>query len=153
MFKQMQKIILIFFIFFFSISAYCQTDDEFFLTLRNDKVNLRQGPSFEYPIKIFYKKKFLPVLIQDTSENFRKIRDHEDNSGWIHISQLSKKKAAIVIDVDVLMFKSSTIYSNPVAIVEKGRLVKIYKCKNTWCKVKSGKFKGWIKKENLWGLF
>ena len=64
-----------------------------------------------------------------------------------------KKKAAIVTDDDLLMFERATIYSNPVAIVEKGRLVKIYKCKNTWCKVKSGKFKGWIKKENLWGLF
>ena len=68
--------------------------EEYFLTLRNDKVNLRQGPSFDYPIKIFYKKKFLPILVQDKSDNFRKIRDHENNSGWIHISQLSKKKSS-----------------------------------------------------------
>ena len=47
--------------------------DEYFLTLRYDKVNLRQGPSYEYPIKIFYKKKFLPVLIQDKFDNFSKI--------------------------------------------------------------------------------
>ena len=66
--------------------------NEYFLTLRNDKVNLRQGPSFEYPIKLFYKKKFLPVIVQDKFENFRKIRDHENNTGWIHISQLSKKR-------------------------------------------------------------
>ena len=26
--------------------------DEYFLTLRNDKVNLRQGPSFDYPKNI-----------------------------------------------------------------------------------------------------
>ncbi len=127
--------------------------DEYFLTLRNDKVNLRQGPSFEYPIKIFYTKKFLPVLVQDKSNNFRKIRDHENNSGWIHISQLSKKKAAIVIDDDLIMFKNATIYSSPVAILEVGRLVMIHKCKGSWCKVKSGEFKGWIKSKNLWGLF
>ncbi len=127
--------------------------DEYFLTLRNDKVNLRQGPSFEYPIKIFYTKKFLPVLVQDKSNNFRKIRDHENNSGWIHISQLSKKKAAIVIDDNLIIFKNATIYSNPVAILEVGRLVKINKCKGSWCKVKSGEFKGWIKNKNLWGLF
>ena len=70
--------------------------DEYFLTLRNDKVNLRQGPSFDYPVKIFYKKKFLPVLVQDKSDNFRKVRDHENNSGWIHISQLSKKKRQLL---------------------------------------------------------
>ena len=62
-------------------------NEEYFLTLRNEKVNLRQGPSFDYPIKIFYKKKYLPVLVQEKSDNFRKIRDHENNSGWIHISR------------------------------------------------------------------
>ena len=47
-------LILIFILSFKNLFA-----DEYFLTLRNDKVNLRQGPSFEYPIKLFYKKKFL----------------------------------------------------------------------------------------------
>ena len=128
------------------------SNNEYFRTLRNDNVNLRQGPSFDYPIKIFYKKKFLPVLIQDRSDNFRKIRDHENNTGWIHISQLSKKKAAIVIDDNLILFNSSTIYSNPIAILKKGRLLKIRKCKKNWCKIKTGKFKGWVKKESLWGL-
>ena len=125
--------------------------DEYFLTLRYDKVNLRQGPSREYPVKIFYKKKFLPVLIQDQSDNFRKIRDHENNTGWIHISQLSKKKAAIVIDDKLIMFKNPTIYSKPLAILKKGRLTKILKCKEYWCKAKSDKYKGWLKKDSLWG--
>ena len=128
------------------------SEDEYFLTLRNDTVNLRQGPSFDYPVKIFYKKKFLPVLIQDKSGNFRKVRDHENNSGWIHISQLSKKKAAIVIDDKLIIFSSSTMYSNPKVILSKGRLVKVKKCKNYWCKVETGGYKGWVKKESLWGL-
>ena len=148
----MPLIVLSFFLFFLSLQNV-YSNDEYFRTLRNDKVNLRQGPSFDYPIKIFYKKKFLPVLIQDSSSNFRKIRDHENNSGWIHISQLSKKKAAIVTDDDLLMFERATIYSNPVAILKKGRLVKINKCKEGWCKVKSSEFKGWIKNKSLWGLF
>ena len=126
--------------------------DEYFLTLRNDKVNMRQGPSFDYPVKIFYIKKFLPVLIQDQSDNFRKVRDHENNSGWIHISQLSKKKAAITIDDDLVLFSSSTIYSNPIAILKKGRLVRINKCKDEWCKIYTGGFKGWLQKKSLWGL-
>ena len=148
----MQVTKVIFFILFFFVSEIAYSEDEFFLTLRNDEVNLRQGPSFDYPVKIFYKKKFLPVLIQDRSENFRKIRDHENNTGWIHISQLSKKKAAIVIDDKLILFNSPTIYSNPLAILKKGRLLKIKKCKNEWCKVMTGDFKGWVKKESLWGL-
>ena len=128
------------------------SSDEYFLTLRNDKVNLRQGPSFDYPVKIFYKKKFLPVLVQDKSDNFRKIRDHENNSGWIHISQLSKKKAAITVDDNSILFSNSTIYSNPIAILKKGRLVKISKCNEEWCKINTGEFKGWLQKKSLWGL-
>ena len=126
--------------------------DEYFLTLRNDKVNLRQGPSFDYPVKIFYKKRFLPVLVQDKSDNFRKIRDHENNSGWIHVSQLSKKKAAITIDDDLILFTNPTIYSNPTAILKKGKLVRINKCKNEWCKINTGDFNGWLQKKSLWGL-
>ena len=148
----MQKIIIILFLFFLNLSNVF-AKDEYFRTLRNEKVNLRQGPSFDYPIKIFYKKKFLPVLIQDKSDNFRKIRDHENNTGWIHISQLTKKKAAIVIGKDLIMFKNPSIYSNPIVILKEGRLVKINKCKETWCKVSSDDFKGWVKNANLWGLF
>ena len=87
----MPKLVFFFYFFLFSFQSPAKSN-EYFLTLRNDIVNLRQGPSFEYPIKLFYKKKFLPVIVQDEYENFRKIRDHENNTGWVHISQLSKKK-------------------------------------------------------------
>ena len=146
----MQKLSFLLIIFFFFQNLYAK--EEYFLTLRNEKVNLRQGPSFDYPIKILYKKKFLPVLIQDKSDNFRKIRDHENNTGWVHISQLSKKKAAITIDDDVLVFNKPSIYSIPKVILKKGRLCKIRKCKNEWCYINVDKFKGWVKKQSLWGL-
>ena len=145
----MQKLI-IFLIFFFYFGNLF-SNEEYFLTLRNEKVNLRQGPSFDYPVKIFYKKKYLPVLIQDSSNNFRKVRDHENNSGWIHVSQLSKKKAAITLVDNVIVFKGPTIYSKPQVKLEKGRLCLIYKCKGKWCKIKTGDYKGWVKNQSLWG--
>ena len=92
----MSKVIIYTLILFFSFNL-SNANDNYFLTLRNDKVNLRQGPSFDYPVKIFYKKQFLPVKIIDTFENFRKIKDHENNTGWIHISQLSKKKLQLLL--------------------------------------------------------
>lgn len=149
----MQKIIFISFILLFSNLDLASAKDNKFLTLRYDIVNLRQGPGKDYPIKIFYKKKFLPVQIKDSSDNFRKVKDHENNSGWIHISQLTKKKAAIVTGGDLIMFKSNTIYSNPIVLLKEGRLVKIDKCKLMWCKVRTGNFKGWVKNDDLWGLF
>jgi len=144
-----KTIIFICILFFTNINFLL--GEEYFLTLRNNATNLRQGPSFDYPIKIFYKKKYLPVLVQDTLDNFRKIRDHEDNTGWIHISQLSKKKAALTLDKQVIMFKNSTIYSTPLVLLEKGRLCFISKSKNKWFKNKTDKYTGWVKKKSLWG--
>ena len=142
----MLKYVIIFYFIFLHLFA----NEEYFLTLRNDKVNLRLGPSFDYPIKIIYKKKYLPVIIKDKLDNFRKIQDHENNSGWIHISQLSKKKSGIAIE-DKVLYKSPTIYSKPLANIKTGRLLLISKCKSDWCKIKTDKYSGWVKKENIWG--
>jgi|TARA_B110000211_G_scaffold229816_1_gene288220 SH3-like domain-containing protein len=147
----MLKVVIIIYLFIFNVQLFAE--QEYFLTLRNDKVNLRQGPSFEYPIKIFYKKKYLPVLVQEKSDNFRKIRDHENNTGWIHVSQLSKKNAAITIDENVLVFKRPTIFSKPLIYLEKGRLCIISKCKQEWCKISTGNYKGWVKNMSLWGRY
>ena len=141
--------ILIITLFFFS-NLYADENKKF-LSLKNKKVNLRQGPSFKYPIKLTYKKKYLPVVIIDKSETWRKILDFENNSGWIHISQLTKKKSAINLDENSILYKKSTIYSKPIAKIEIGRLLFIEKCKIKWCKISSGKFQGWVYKNSLWG--
>ena len=146
----MIKVIILTFVLIFT-SANFLSANEYFLTLRFDNVNLRQGPSFDYPVKIFYKKKHLPVLVQDTSDNFRKIKDHENNTGWIHRSQLSKKKAALILDNKVIIFKKATIFSKPLVVLEKGRLCLISKCKVDWCKIKVEEYSGWVKRQSLWG--
>ena len=90
-------------------------------------------------------------MVQDRSDNYRKIKDHENNTGWIHVSQLSQKKAALVSDNKTVMFKNSTVFSKPLVILEKGRLCLVSKCKNDWCKIKVEKYSGWVKKKSLWG--
>jgi len=127
------------------------SEDKIFLSLKKNEVNLRQGPSLEYPIKLIYKKKYLPVIILDKSGPFRKIKDFENNTGWIHIALLSKKKSAINIKNNSILFKKPTIYSKPIAKLESGRLILIKKCNQKWCKISSGKFIGWINKSFLWG--
>ena len=146
----MSKVVFLSLLFFFTSSNFLFSD-EYFSSLKYNKVNLRQGPSKDYPIKIIYKKKYLPVLVFDSSDNYRKIRDHENNTGWIHVSQLSKRKAALVNNNQIIMFKSSTVFSKPLVVLEKGRLCLILKCENDWCKVKTDKYSGWVKEENLWG--
>jgi len=142
---------ILFFYFIILIGSISFADEGYYLTLRNDKVNLRQGPSLNYPIKLVYNKKFLPILIKDKSGNFRKVLDHENNSGWIHISQLSKKKAALSILDELIVFQKPSIYSKPLVKLEIGRLCLVKKCKNDWCKIKTGDYSGWVEKQNLRG--
>ena len=142
---------ILFFYFIILIGSTSFADEGYYLTLRNDQVNLRQGPSLNYPIKLVYNKKFLPILIKDKSGNFRKVLDHENNSGWIHISQLSKKKAALSILNELIVFQKPSIYSKPLVKLEIGRLCLVKKCKNNWCKIQTGNFSGWIEKQNLKG--
>mgnify|MGYP003687247951 CR=1 FL=1 len=129
----------------FSFSA------EKFLSLKKNKVNVRYGPSFDFPVKYIYEKKNLPIKQIDKKENFRRIIDYKKNSGWIHISQLKKINSVIAID-DKIMFKKSTIFSEPIAKIKQGRLLVILKCEVEWCKVESENFKGWVSKDNLWGV-
>ena len=144
-----------FLVLFFLINLFIQkslaSESVNFLSLKNNEVNVRVGPSKKYPVKFIYKKKYLPVEILDKSETWRKIKDFEKNSGWIHISQLSKKKSAINIKNNSILYKKPTIFSKPIAKLETGRLVLIKKCKIKWCKITSGKYNGWIEKNYLWG--
>ena len=148
--KKNKKYYLIFLFLFFLPKSFAMESINF-LSLKNNEVNLRQGPSFEYPIKFIYKKKFLPIEVLDKSETWIKIKDFENNSGWIHISQVSKKKSAINKKNNSIIYKKPTIFSKPVAKLEIGRLVLIKRCKVEWCKITSGGFRGWIYKNALWG--
>ena len=145
-------IFVLFFLILFFFPKSFANETKNFLSLKNNEVNLRQGPSFEYPIKFIYKKKYLPVEILDISETWRKIKDFENNSGWIHASQLSKKKSAICKKNNSVLYKKPTIFSKPIAKLEIGRLVLIKKCKAKWCKITSGGYNGWIFKNALWGV-
>ena len=144
--KKFYFLILIF--LFFSIHV---SSEEIFLSLKKDKVNVRYGPSFESPVKFVYKKINLPIKQIDKKENWRRIIDLKNNSGWIHRSQLKNINSIIPL-TEKILFSKPSIFSKPLAKIEKGRVLVLQKCTGEWCKIKSGKFKGWVKTNNLWGL-
>ena len=143
--KKNYFLILIWFFFPFNVMS-----EEIFLSLKKNKVNVRYGPSFDSPIKFVYKKINLPIKQIDKKENFRRIIDLKNNSGWIHVSQLKKINSLIPLE-DKILFKEPSIFSKPLAKIKKGRVLVVIKCKKDWCKIKSNKNKGWIKTNNIWG--
>ena len=142
----MWKIIIISLFF----TTFLYASEVRFLMLKNDKVNVRYGPGFKYPIKFIYKKKFLPVKIIDNKENFRRIIDHKNNSGWIHVSQL-KKVNSLIVSEDTILFSKASKFSKPLAKLEKGKLLIVKKCQENWCKVSDENYLGWINTNNAWG--
>ena len=145
----MKKKFFLLLLIFFSNTIYADIPKKY-LSLKNKLVNVRYGPSFNYPIKYVYKKKYLPIEIIDKKENFRRIIDFKKNSGWIHISQLKKSNSLIILENKIL-FKKPSRFSKPLAKLEKGRLLIIKKCKNKWCQVTTDNYKGWIDTNNIWG--
>ena len=132
--------------FFFSFAIA----EDLFLSLKKNKVNVRYGPNLNSPIKYIYKKMNLPIKQIDKKENFRRVIDFKNSSGWIHISQLKKVNSIIPIK-DKIIFKKPSKFSKPLATVKRGRVLIVQKCIDSWCKVKSGGFRGWINNSHVWG--
>ncbi|MDC6483096.1 SH3 domain-containing protein [Candidatus Pelagibacter sp.] len=145
----MQKIVYILICFTILISSVVA--EEIFLSLKKSKVNVRYGPSFESDIKYVYKKINLPIKQLDKKENFRRIIDLKNNSGWIHISQL-KKNTSVITTKDKILFKKPSSFAKPMAQIKKGRLLIIQKCEENWCKIKTNDYAGWIKTNDIWGF-
>ena len=135
-------------LFLFPLNVF---SEETFLSLKKNNVNVRYGPGFEYPIKYIYKKINLPIKQIDKKENFRRIIDLKNNSGWIHVSQL-KKANSIIPKKDKILFSKPTNFSRPLAKIKKGRVLLVQNCNSDWCKIKTENLKGWIKIENTWGI-
>ena len=148
----MQLIIKKFYVIFFLLFFIHQSiASELFVSLKKNKVNVRYGPSFDSDIKYIYKKVNLPLKQIDKKENFRRIIDLKNNSGWIHVSQL-KKSNSVIATKDKVLFKKPSSFAKPIAQIKSGRMLIIENCENIWCKVKAEEFKGWVKINNLWGL-
>ena len=147
MYMRSITILIIYFLFSFYIQI---SFAEEYLMLKNKKVNVRYGPSFDHPIKYIYLKKNLPIKIIDKKENFRRIVDHKFNSGWIHTSQL-KKSSSVILIKNQYIFTKPTKFSKPIAIAEKGKLILLKKCKKNWCKINNGDVSGWMIFDSYWG--
>jgi len=147
----MKKKIIILLLFLSILFTQFLKAEEKFLSLKKSKVNVRYGPSLESPIKFVYKKINLPVKQIDKKENWRRIIDLKNNSGWIHWRMVKPINSIIILENKVL-YKKPSSFSKPIARVENGRLLVINKCEKNWCNVITKNYSGWIKNDNVWGL-
>ena len=144
----MQKIFNTLFILTILISS--SFAEETFLSLKKNKVNVRYGPNFKSDVKYVYKKINLPIKQIDKKENFRRIIDLKNNSGWIHISQL-KSSISLITLKEKILFKKPSLFSKPIIKIQRGRLLIVKKCIDSWCKIHTENYSGWIQNKDIWG--
>ena len=146
----MIKKIIILFLCLSILSVQLLNAEEKFLSLKKNKTNVRYGPGKTHAVKYIYRKKNLPIKQIDKKDNWRRIVDLKNNSGWIHDSQLKQSNSIIILG-DKILFKKPTEFSKPIARLETGRLLVVKRCENNWCHVNTDGYSGWVKTVNIWG--
>ena len=148
---------LFFGLFFLAQNAWAQSSElplPRFASLRFNQVNLRTGPGMRYPVDWVYLKQDLPVEIVSEFEHWRKIKDFEGKSGWVHRHMLSGRRTVRTLNEGVLR-RAASEDSLALARYEKGVIGKVSVCseKAALCQVDFQGFQGWTLKNNLWGVY
>jgi SH3-like domain-containing protein len=134
-----------------------------FVSLKSDRVNLRQGPGTEYPTAWVFRRAGLPVEVIKEFEGWRQVRDAEGTTGWVLGSMLSGRRTAVILPWLVrpgqgeppfaVLRDDDSEGARAVAQVEAGVLAGIISCDGRWCRVSVGGFRGYIEQTKLWGAY
>ncbi len=124
-----------------------------FVSLKNDETNLRTGPGTRYPIQWVFKKTHLPVQVIDEFDLWRKIRDYEGTSGWVHHTMLSGKRYAIIISKEPQIMRiDNKDKAKALFKAAPGVIGALQECVDQWCRMQISGRKAWIKKDYIWGV-
>ncbi len=123
-----------------------------YVSLKSDEVNLRVGPGKRYPITWVYKRAHMPVQITEEFAHWRKIKDFEGTTGWVHKGLLDGTRTALITD------KQQNLYARPEAtspaIMRADPMVvgTVMACIPDWCLMNIESHEGWIRKADMWGV-
>jgi SH3-like domain-containing protein len=128
-----------------------------FVSLKSDRVNLREGPSKDHRTTWIYERAGLPIEITAEFGTWRKVRDSEGTEGWVLHTLLSGRRTALVApwkkdEVFTLLSKPDE-GSAPVARLQPGVIGNIRTCDGTWCEISGEGFDGYIQQTLLWGVY
>ena len=154
------KTINLIFSLFICLNLYAKTgsitglDIPRFVSLKSNDVNLRVGPSINYPIKLKYIQENLPIQVIDEFDVWRKVQDHENNIGWIHKSLIKGERFILTFDKNK---KEKKIYNRPngklVGIIKSNNIINLENCLIDWCYISHNYISGWISKDFIWGVY
>ena len=124
-----------------------------FVSLHSDRVNLRTGPGDRYPIEWVLTRKEMPVEITGQLEHWRRIRDWEGTSGWVHERMLTGKRAVIIKGGVRPLFQQPDPAAAVIARAEPGVIGQLLECRGAWCRIDAGDVTGWMRRGDVWGVY
>lgn len=125
-----------------------------FVSLKVDRVNVREGPSQGHPIAFVFLRKGLPVEIIAESEHWRRIRDRDGATGWVHQQMLSGTRTLIVTgEGNAVLRARPQDDAIVVAYAQPGVIVEAKSCDAHWCDVKADRIRGWLPRSVVYGLY
>lgn len=133
-----------------------------FVSLKSDRVNLRNGPGTDYPTGWVYRRAGLPVEVIKEFETWREVRDSDGATGWVLQSLLSGRRTGLVLPWErkagsqpplVPIMASDSSRSGVVAKVEAGVIADLHSCDGRWCRVTVDQYSGYIEQKKLWGAY
>lgn len=124
-----------------------------FVTLGKKEVNVRAGPGRKYPIKWVYERKGLPVEVILEYGNWRQIRDFEGQEGWVYHTLLSGRRNALISSDQAVPLYKNPEKSVAEAFFSPSVMVRVNRCNDSYCNVKTKDYSGWIERKLLWGVY
>jgi SH3-like domain-containing protein len=128
-----------------------------YVSLKSDRVNLREGPSKDHRTVWVFQRAGLPVEITAEFEIWRKVRDSDGAEGWVLHSLLSGRRTALVAPwkkgIDSILYSKASQKSAPRAKLQPNVIASVRGCDGAWCRVSGDGFDGFIQQSNLWGVY
>ena len=123
-----------------------------FVSLKSDVVNMRVGPGHEYPLQWVYVRKNLPLKVISEFDVWRKVVDHEGETGWVHGQLVSLKRYGVITSFNAKLRAKPDQQASVTAIAEAGVLMEVQYCEGQWCRLGIDNAKGWLERHQFWGV-
>lgn len=125
-----------------------------FTSLKSNEVNVRTGPGTRYPIQFLYRREGMPVEVIDEYDLWRKIRDVEGATGWVHKTMLDGRRTVMIKSKDSrVVRREPEPAAKPLLKAEPMVVAKLVECEKHWCRILLSGRKGWIEKSYIWGVY
>ena len=123
-----------------------------FVSLKSDKANIRRGPGLTHRIDWVFLRRGMPLEVVAEHGHWRKVRDVDAASGWVHHALLRGARSAVVISERAVIRKKPAAEAKQVAHAEPGVIFAVQQCAADWCEIRKDRFEGWVRKAEIWGV-